>query len=631
MFKFKRLLFSLTFRINITMFVLLGILGWGFAKTASYLLVSISNAHQCFSMSSVVTQSIDEHLLRIENSIKASALTSQTKYLTESNSRTFCDSVRSIVGVDSVYINIHRDEQPRVEKGLRQVWETGTSIWTEPHKDNSGNIVVTYLTPLQNISGKTYAVLCADMTLGWLDELAEKERTTERTVISVRSKDNIFIYHPEKDKMLHPADSADMAVTEESFYEEPLKKAFWNSNSTTTETVSEHTGWRIHCMIPARDHNYLSMIILGMSYFMFSTLFILMALCIMLVLRWYLHPLTKIADATEEISRGNFDVELPQIRQRTDVRQLRDNFVRMQHALKQYMLDLRSTTEQKVGMERDISIAAHIQDGMLPKDFNLRTDVDISGLLNPAKTVGGDLYDYFIRRSYTDRDGNHDYLFFIVGDVSGKGVPAALIMSVVCHLFRNISRRTTDAARICDSINIGLAEGNNENMFCTVFVGALDLVTGKLECCNAGHNPPIFVRDGKAEFMRPEMIQLPLGVDGFYRYKAQTIQLKKDDILFMYTDGVTEAENNRKELFGDEATLKAVKAASQSVSMKVLVANVLANVRNFVDGTEQSDDLTMLCMKRLEPKKERLKTVTEELEEEARREAEAERNAEAKA
>lgn len=604
MFKYKRLIFSLSFRINVTMFVLLGILAWGFFKAASFLIISTSNAHQCQNMSTIVTQAIDEHLLRIENGMKASALTSQAKYLTEANSRIFCDSVMSIVGVDSVYINKYHNSQPRVEKGLRKVWETGSSIWTDPHKGQRGNVVVTYLTPLQSKNGKTYAILCADMDLYWLEEIAERERTTESTVITVRSQDNIYIFNQDKTKLLHYADSVEEEdAADVTFYQSATKHVFWQSKGTAIDKVSEHTGWKIHCMVPAREHNYLSMVILGLSYGMFSMLFVLMALCIMLVLRWYLHPLSQIADATEEIARGNFNAELPVIKQRTDIRQLRDNFVRMQSALKQYINDLRSATEQKVGMERDIAIAAHIQDGMLPKDFQSRPDVDIHGILNAAKTVGGDMYDYFVRRSYTDKDGNHDYLFFIIGDVSGKGVPAALIMSVVCHLFRNISRRTTDAARICDSINIGLAEGNNENMFCTVFVGVLDLVTGVLECCNAGHNAPIFVRDGEAKFLKPQMIQLPLGVDGYYRYKSETIQLEKDDIMFLYTDGVTEAENKQKELFGDEATMKSVLAASKSKTMQVLVANVLASVHSFVEGSEQSDDLTMLCLKRHEPEK----------------------------
>ena len=626
MFNYKRLIFSLTFRINVTMFIVLGILGWGFAKTASFLVMSISNAHQCVNMTDVVAQTINDNLLRVENGIKASALTSQTKHLTEQNSHTFCDSLCSILGVDSVYIDVYHDTQPRVEKAIHDVWETGSSLWTEPHKDGYGDIVVTYVTPLQNKDGRTYAVLCADQSLSWLKVLAEKERSTEKTLITIRSAENIFIYHPDSTKMLHAADSTDMKTTDKTVYATPISRAFWTTSGTAMDRTIEQTGWHIHCMIPARDHNTLSMVIIVISYLMVGILFLLMAISTMLILRWYLHPLRKIAKATEEISRGNFDVALPEIRQRTDIRQLRDNFVRMQHAIKQYILDLRSTTEQKVSIERDISIAANIQNGMLPKPIEPRGDIDISGLLNPAKAVGGDLYDFFIRRNYTDRDGTHDYLFFIIGDVSGKGIPAALIMSVVCHLFRNVSRRTTDAARIAGSINTSLTEGNDENMFCTVFVGVLDLNTGHLGYCNAGHNAPIILRSGKqAEFLKTEHVQLPLGVDSTYLYTSESMQLDKNDILFLYTDGVTEAENNDKVLLGDDTTLKAVQAASRSTSMQVLIANVLATVRDFTNGTEQSDDITMLCLKRLEPKKTPLKTVTEELEEEARREKEADK------
>lgn len=298
--------------------------------------------------------------------------------------------------------------------------------------------------------------------------------------------------------------------------------------------------------------------------------FVIMAGVIMTITRWLLHSLTKMADA-------------------------RDG---------------------RMSIERDIAIAANIQNGMLPRSFEKRKDIDIYGMQNPAKTVGGDLYDYFIRRSYTD-EGGSDYLFFIIGDVSGKGVPAALIMSVVCHLFRNVSRRSTDAARIAGSINASLTERNEENMFCTAFVGVLDLTTGQLDYCNAGHNAPIIIRNGKkAEHLHSKKIQLPLGVDSMILYTSETIYLKKDDMMFLYTDGVSEAENADKQFFGDDATFRAVQEASNSESMEMLVTNVIGKLRTFVQSTEQSDDITMLALKRLVPDPTKIRSVTEELERE---------------
>lgn len=350
---------------------------------------------------------------------------------------------------------------------------------------------------------------------------------------------------------------------------------------------------RTHQTDAAEVVDYVIGISMSMMYFMFGIL----AIAIAAIVRLHLHGLSHIADAATAISNGNFDTPLPVIHQHTEVRMLRDSFVKMQNALSQYMLDLRNATEQKVSLQRDIEITGQIQQGMLPVDFQQRDDVDIYGRLTPAKIVGGDLYDYFVRKVSNDYGAIDDYLFFCVGDVSGKGIPASLLMSVITHMVRNMSRRTTNTRRICNSINATISERNTQNMFCTLFMGVLNLRTGRLDYCNAGHNPPIVVRDGKAEFMNPE-VNIPIGVDGTMKFKSQTMYLNKGDILFLYTDGVNEAENSNKELFGNEATLKAVASAANSTSMKVLTANVLANVNAFAEGTNQSDDITLVAIKR---------------------------------
>lgn len=337
--------------------------------------------------------------------------------------------------------------------------------------------------------------------------------------------------------------------------------------------------------------------IIGISMSMMTIMFGILAICIVLIVRLHLHGLTHIANAADAISKGNFDTHLPSIRQNTEVKLLRDSFVRMRTSLKQYVQDLRHATEQKVRLEHDIQITAQIQQGMLPTDFEERADIDIYGRLTPAKIIGGDLYDYFIRRASNDFGIIDDYLFFYVGDVSGKGIPASLLMSVINHMVRNMSRRTTDVRRICNSINATISERNNQNMFCTLFIGVLNLRTWRLDYCNAGHNPPVIMRNGSAEFMTPH-VNVPIGVDGATRYTSQSMYLDKGDMLFLYTDGVTEAENVDKELFGNDATLKAVTTAAKCKTMKVLTANVLATVNTFAEGTEQSDDITMVGIKR---------------------------------
>lgn len=259
-------------------------------------------------------------------------------------------------------------------------------------------------------------------------------------------------------------------------------------------------------------------------------------------------------------------------------------------------LRMQSVTKKKAGIERDLQIASAIQMGMLPKlypAFPERTDIDVFGFLKPAKTVGGDLYDYFIR------DGK---LFFCIGDVSGKGVPASLFMAVIRALFRNVSLHSEDPADILSSLNTAISDGNDHNMFCTMFLGILDLETGHLDYCNAGHNSPVIRRikdDGTIEvgFADPQA-NIAIGVfDGFSYVKEETV-LKPGEAIFLYTDGVTEAEDVHKNLFGDEAALHALADARnhKASSAKSFVEYVYDVVKTYAEGTEQSDDITMVVV-----------------------------------
>lgn len=254
---------------------------------------------------------------------------------------------------------------------------------------------------------------------------------------------------------------------------------------------------------------------------------------------------------------------------------------------------IQKVTISKAGIERDLDIASKIQMGMLPKlypAFPDRTEIDVYGFLKPAKTVGGDLYDYFIR---------DEKFFFCIGDVSGKGVPASLFMAVIRALFRNISLHTDDPAEILSSLNTALSEGNTHNMFCTMFLGVMDLRTGHLDYCNAGHNAPVVRRvgkDGSVDVHFAEVnVNIAVGVFEGFPYQKQTTNLNPGDAIFLYTDGVTEAENQSKQLFGDDALLSALASARKAgaVTSKDFVDAVYKVVRTYAQGTEQSDDITM--------------------------------------
>jgi len=239
--------------------------------------------------------------------------------------------------------------------------------------------------------------------------------------------------------------------------------------------------------------------------------------------------------------------------------------------------------KQRERMQGELKIASDIQMAMVPKEFPPfpeRHDLDMAADIVPAKEVGGDLYDYFIR------DGK---LFFCIGDVSGKGIPASLVMAVTRTSFRNLSAGEESPGRIIQAMNDSLSAMNDNSMFVTFFCGVLDLESGRLRYCNAGHNPPRILSKSIQEL--PVLPNLPLGVMAGWDYEEQELQLYYDDALFLYTDGLTEAENLQHEQFGEMRMEKGLHGRSGAYEHLVTMENL---VKDFVGEAPQSDDLTML-------------------------------------
>lgn len=242
--------------------------------------------------------------------------------------------------------------------------------------------------------------------------------------------------------------------------------------------------------------------------------------------------------------------------------------------------------KERIGSE--LRIATNIQKEMLPKAFlsnPKRDDIDICGMLIPAREVGGDLYDYFIR---------DEKLFFCIGDVSGKGVPSAMVMAVIHSLFRMASAHENNPARIMQTINETACQGNESNMFVTLFVGVLDLPTGHLRYSNAGHDCPMIMANGQWSMLNANA-NLPVGIFDDMKYSMQEILIQPDSTIFLYTDGLTEAKNERHEQFGIDR-VKEVLSYSNSLSPKGVMEKMTTAVHVFVGDAEQSDDLTMLAI-----------------------------------
>ncbi len=255
---------------------------------------------------------------------------------------------------------------------------------------------------------------------------------------------------------------------------------------------------------------------------------------------------------------------------------------------------LQAASAEKARIGSELMIANGIQQAMLPKTFPPfpeRQDVDIYGSQVPAKEVGGDLFDFFIR---------DEKLFFCIGDVSGKGVPSAIVMAMVQKLFRVASSHENNPVNIVQSINEELGRDNTTNMFITFFMGILDLPTGRLRYCNAGHDNPFIIQRGEQESLikLPMKTNLPIGVFVDYDYVGEEFQLTDEAMLFLYTDGLTEAKDAQRQQFKFQRVEEILSVCAQqpAISAKEMLLKITDAVNHFVGDAEQSDDLTMLAI-----------------------------------
>ena len=244
-------------------------------------------------------------------------------------------------------------------------------------------------------------------------------------------------------------------------------------------------------------------------------------------------------------------------------------------------------------IESELQIARDIQMSMVPSIFPEREGLDMYASMTPAKEVGGDLYGYLLMG---------DKLYFAVGDVSGKGVPASLFMAQATRLFLTLAKQGMMPADICTRMNDALSGNDNENgMFVTFWLGLVDLQTGHLNFCNAGHNPPVIMEDGRRKMddhvRYMEMIpNAPIGLWPGLEYEGEEIESIKGCPLFIYTDGLNEAENPQQEQFGDNRLLEILRNTHFD-SARQVIDTLKAEFDSHRNGAEPNDDLTMMCLR----------------------------------
>jgi len=302
-------------------------------------------------------------------------------------------------------------------------------------------------------------------------------------------------------------------------------------------------------------------------------------------------PLNNITRRISEMSETNMEFKMEDsYRTGDEVEALAESFASISRRTVEYLHAVRRVTAEKERISTELSLATRIQESMVPHivpAFPGRKDFDIIGNMNPAKEVGGDFYDYFLI--------DEDHLCMVIADVSGKGVPAALFMMASKIILQSVAMLGRSPAEILNKTNAAICSNNEAQMFVTVWVGILELSTGRLTCANAGHEYPALKQpDGKFELYRDKHGFVLGGLEEA-RYQEYEIRIEPGTKLFVYTDGVPEASNANKELFGTARMIDALNARPDASCEEVL-QNVRSSVDAFVSNAEQFDDLTMLCI-----------------------------------
>jgi sigma-B regulation protein RsbU (phosphoserine phosphatase) len=483
--------------------------------------------------------------------------------------------------------------------------ELNKPYWSEPYFDQI--LMTTYSVPFYENTPdgrKIKGIICADISLEWLTKIVSSIKVLDTGDAYLISKNGAILTHNVKDLIMN---ESIFGVAEErndkALREIGRKMIKGESGLVSFKSIARgkkslmyyvpvpSTGWTLAVLFP--EDEFLADIrklnqrvaLLG------CTGMLLLVGVIMAISRSITKPLSMMAVVAQEIGTGDLDAVVPSIKTGDEVGKLADAFRYMQVALKDYIKRLTAATAAKERIESELKIAHEIQTSMLPRIFPAfpsRKEFDIFATMEPAKEVGGDLYDFFL---INDRK-----LCFIMGDVSGKGVPAALFMMITKTLLKNAALQDLSADEVLFRTNNIIALDNESAMFATVFCGILDTQTGEVEFSNAGHNPPLVCRKAGGYEYIDVGSSFVLGPMPNFKFILKKIQLAPGDTLFLYTDGVTEAMNNKKELFSEDKLKIALTALKDNKTVDIVSA-LRHEISVFVKDEPQSDDITMLALR----------------------------------
>ena len=483
----------------------------------------------------------------------------------------------------------------------------GTPAWVEPYYDDGGGevLMTTFAVPVYRIDDQDqrflYAVVTADVALEELHGYLQRLRLGDsgfgtmlsRTgiILSSKNPDNIMRHYSEAH-----ADELDIHTWREMFSSALAGQAVTRQlecpempgRCVIRLDALKSTGWPVGVIYSEKE------ILAPLREFQIKTtvLGLITLLCLSLavytITRRLTRPLTALAQASDDVARGELNTPLPATSGDDEIARLVRSFTAMKKDLKSYIADLETATASRSRLEGELAAAREIQMSMLPGGGEASVqsaDYELWARVRPAKSVGGDLYSYY----RSDRR-----LFIAVGDVSDKGVPAALFMARAISLIQQLTGSKSGPAKAMGELNNALEAGNDNCMFVTLFLGVLDLDSLQLRFASAGHTPPSLLRAGNVSVL-PQDDGAALGLAPGLTYPDNTLQLQPGDRLALYTDGIDEAFNEQAQMFGFERFNNCL-AHSGAAPIAEAGPGVFEAIDDYAGATPQSDDITLMLL-----------------------------------
>ena len=504
--------------------------------------------------------------------------------------------------------------------------EKGDIIFTGVERDAFNNsLSVTCAAPVI-VNGRTVGVVGADITIANMDEFVD-EANSDAAFIFVINNDAQIIAVPENNgifKVDESDNAEDLRNSDNKALADFITRALKAPTGLETVTLNDKEyylsgvpmntmGWAVVSVVDkemtTNSTNYLlseinrintdsadsfrhgMKTLSALSFVIVILIIIVGSLSALIVANRIVKPITAMTDNITGKSGANGTFEMKDIyRTGDEIQVLAESFNDLSVKTLQYIENITEITKEKERIGTELSLATKIQVGMLPHifpPFPHRHEIDIYALMEPAREVGGDFYDFFLV--------DEDHLGMVMADVSGKGVPAALFMMISKALIKSNAMLGQSPAEVLMKVNNLICVNNQAEMFVTVWLGIFEISTGKLTAANAGHEYPVIKHtDGNFELYKDKHGFVIGGMEDV-RYKEYTIDMKKGDRIFLYTDGVPEATDSQEQMFGTDRMLEALNIDSEA-SPKQLLKNVRNAVNKFVKEAEQFDDLTMMCL-----------------------------------